>query len=71
LKIFSIIFASGFIGGLLQGIIGAGSGNAMFAALIYIGLNPKVAAGTSGFQIFFIGAASLIQGYADGLLTPV
>jgi uncharacterized membrane protein YfcA len=63
------IFVGGFLGGLVQGIIGAGSGTMMLGALIYSGLDPKVAAATSGFQIFFIGASSLIQAYANSLIT--
>jgi uncharacterized membrane protein YfcA len=43
----------------------------MVTALLIIGLDPKVAAGTSGFQLFFIGASSLIQAYVDGSITPV
>ena len=38
-------------------------------ALIHSGIDPRVATATSGFQLFFIGASSLIQAYANGILT--
>lgn len=62
---FSIIAVGGFIGGFLQGIIGLGSGNTMVSALLVVGIDPKVTSATSGYQIVFIGASSLIEALAN------
>lgn len=63
---FAIIAGGGFFGGFLQGIIGLGSGNMMIASLLYVGIDARVVGATSGYQIVFIGMASLIQALADG-----
>lgn len=62
---FIIIVLGGFIGGFLQGIIGLGSGNTMVAAMLVVGVDASVTAATSGYQIFFVGMASLVQALAQ------
>lgn len=62
---FIIIVLGGFIGGFLQGIIGLGSGNTMVAAMLVVGVDATVTAATSGYQIFFIGMASLVEALAQ------
>lgn len=57
---FGIVLMGGFIGGFLQGIIGDGSGSAMVAAMLLVGAEPDVTSATSGYQIVFVGAASMI-----------
>jgi hypothetical protein len=66
---YMILVCGGFIGGLLQGIIGVGSGNMMVWAMLVIGIDPKVTTATSGYQIVFVGAASLIEAIANQLIT--
>jgi hypothetical protein len=68
-KIICIIAAGGIVGGLLQGIIGLGSGHCMVGSLLYLGLNPKVASATSGYMIVFIGLSSLIEAMANNEIT--
>lgn len=62
---FAIIAGGGFVGGLLQGVIGLGSGNMMIAALLHVGIDARVTGATSGYQIVFIGMASLIEALAN------
>lgn len=68
-KNFGLITGGGFIGGFLQGIIGVGSGNCMVAAMLTVGIDPKVTSATSGYQIVFIGLSSLIEALAFNELT--
>jgi uncharacterized membrane protein YfcA len=66
---FAIIASGGFVGGVLQGVIGLGSGNMMIAALLYVGLDARVTGATSGYQIVFIGMASLIEAISNSELS--
>ena len=63
LKEFSLIALGGFSAGMIQGILGVGSGTFIMAIFLTFNLNPRVASATSGFQVFFIGSASFIEGF--------
>ena len=52
------------LGGFATGLLGAGCGHLMIIFMGLIGVPTKVASATSGFQIVFIGAASLITALA-------
>lgn len=62
-KIFGLIGLGGFTAGLVQGILGVGSGTFIMGVFLTFNLNPRVASATSGYQIFFIGAASFTEGF--------
>ena len=61
---FSYLVIGGITGGFLSGLIGLGAGNMMIIFMGLVGVNIKVASATSGYQILFIGSASLIQAVA-------
>jgi uncharacterized membrane protein YfcA len=50
----------GFGAGFTQGVLGVGSGTVVMAALLSFPINPRSASATSGYQILFIGFASLV-----------
>ena len=51
--------AGGFFAGLIQGVLGVGSGTCIMATLLHLSINSTSASATSGYQILFIGLASL------------
>jgi uncharacterized membrane protein YfcA len=60
-KNFMIVSSAGFFAGILQGILGVGSGTFIMGVFVTLNLHPLVAAATSGYQILFIGFATFIQ----------
>ena len=65
-KKFIMIALGGFSAGLVQGILGVGSGTFIMGVLLAYDLDTRVASATSGYQIFFIGAASFIETFING-----
>ena len=61
-----MICLGGLGAGLIQGILGVGSGTFIMGVLLGYNLDPRVASATSGYQIFFIGAASFIETFING-----
>jgi uncharacterized membrane protein YfcA len=57
--------ASAYLGGFVNGLLGSGVGSVIVMGLLYGGVPAKVASATSGYQIVFTGAASLIQAFAN------
>ena len=57
-KVFLMISIGGLMAGLVQGILGVGSGTFIMLVLLSYNIDPRVASATSGYQIFFIGSAS-------------
>lgn len=56
-----IIYTAGFFAGLIQGILGVGSGTFIMGVFMVLNFHPRVAAATSSFQILFIGLAAFTQ----------
>jgi uncharacterized membrane protein YfcA len=56
----------GFAAGFVQGCLGIGSGIFIMAVTMSLPITPAAASATSGYQILFIGAASLTQGFING-----
>lgn len=56
----------GFFAGFVQGGLGIGSGIFIMAVTMSLPITPASASATSGYQILFIGAASLVQGFING-----
>lgn len=56
----------GFAAGFVQGCLGIGSGTFIMAVTMSLPIIPAAASAVSGYQILFIGAASLVQGYING-----
>ena len=54
----------GLLGGFSSGLIGVGSGHIMILFMSFIKVQTKVASATSGYQILFVGASSLIEAVA-------
>ena len=61
---FIFLILGGVLGGFSSGLIGLGAGNIMIIFMGLVGVQIKVASATSGYQILFIGSASLIQAVA-------
>ena len=61
-----MVALGGTSAGLVQGILGVGSGTFIMGVLLAYDLDPRVASATSGYQIFFIGAASFIETFING-----
>jgi uncharacterized membrane protein YfcA len=59
-KNFGLICLGGYFAGLVQGILGVGSGTFIMGVFVILDLHPQVAAATSGYQILFIGIAAFI-----------
>ena len=57
----SILIGGSLLAGLCQGVMGIGSGYVIILCMLHIGVTPQVTAASSGFIIFFVGLASLIQ----------
>lgn len=62
-KLFRAIGLGAFSAGMVQGILGVGSGTVIMGVFLALNLNPRVASATSGYQVFFIGAASFVEGF--------
>lgn len=58
-KEFKLIVLGGFLAGIVQGILGVGSGSCIMAVLLMTPINTTSASATSGYQILFIGLAAL------------
>jgi len=61
-----LIVAAGLIAGLVQGVLGVGSGSCIMAFLLMTPINTQAASATSGYQVLFIGLAALVQGFING-----
>lgn len=59
-KNFRYVCLGGYFAGFIQGILGVGSGTVIMGTMIALELHPKVAAATSGYQIFFIGMSAFV-----------
>lgn len=59
------------MGGTAQGILGMGSGNCIMIVLYSFSINPRVVSATSGYQILFTGAGSLLAYYINGRVKVV
>lgn len=64
-KKFIMVSLGGLCAGLVQGILGVGSGTFIMGVLLAYNLDTRVASATSGYQIFFIGAASFIESFIN------
>ena len=64
-----MICAGGLLSGFSSGLIGAGCGHIMILFMSAVGVQGRVASATSGYQVLFIGATSLIQAVAQQALT--
>ncbi len=62
------IVLGGFMAGLVQGLVGLGSCFIVIFVLIQYKVLPQVASAVSGYIIFFVGWASLIQALVVGSL---
>jgi uncharacterized membrane protein YfcA len=63
---FLFILVAGSLAGLVQGILGLGSGSCMMSFLLTKPINASAASATAGYQVLFIGLAALIQGFING-----
>lgn len=70
-KNYILLSLGGLLGGFSSGLLGLGCGHIMILFMGIIGVQPKVASATSGYQILFIGSASLIQAVVQQSLTWV
>ena len=68
-KTFFMMALGGFSAGMVQGILGVGSGTFTMAIFLSYNLDPRVASATSGYQIFFIGAGSFIETFINGRIS--
>lgn len=66
LPVYGKIAAGGIVAGLLQGIIGMGSGHMISLVLLSMNFRPEVTSGTAGYIIFFVGSASMIESFILG-----
>lgn len=53
------VCAGGFAAGTIQGLLGMGCGTCIMMVLLSFPMVSTSASATSGYQIFFTGAASL------------
>lgn len=67
-KVFLTIVLGGLIAGLVQGLVGLGSGFVVIFVMLKKGVIPQVASTVSGYIIFFVGSASLLQALVVGSL---
>ena len=70
-KNYILLSLGGLLAGFSSGLIGLGCGHIMILFMGLIGVQGKVASATSGYQILFIGSASLIQALVQHSLTWV
>lgn len=66
---FVMISLGGLCAGLVQGILGVGSGTFIMGVLLSFNLDTRVASATSGYQIFFIGAASFLETFINNAIS--
>lgn len=67
-KVFGTMVLGGFLAGLVQGLVGLGSGFIVIFYLLRNGVIPQVASAVSGYIILFVGSASLLQALVIGSL---
>jgi uncharacterized membrane protein YfcA len=60
----------GGLAGYLGGLLGVGGGNFIVPVLTWLGYDPKVAAGTTGFVVVFASAAGFLGHVSLGGLDP-
>lgn len=60
------ISAGAFAAGSIQGLLGMGCGTCIMIVLLTFPIASNSASATSGYQILFTGAASLIEYYING-----
>jgi len=60
------MLAAGLLAGLVQGILGVGSGSTMMTFLLKTQINASSASATTGYQVLFIGLAALFEGFING-----
>ncbi len=63
---FGFILVAGLLAGLVQGILGLGSGSCMMTFLLSTPINAISASATTGYQVLFIGLSALIEGFING-----
>lgn len=63
---FFFILTAGLLSGLVQGILGLGSGSCMMSFLLTKPINATSASATTGYQVLFIGLAALMEGFING-----
>ena len=68
-KTFLMIALGGLSAGFIQGILGVGSGTFIMLVLLSYNIDPRSASATSGYQIFFIGAASFVEAFVTGSIS--
>lgn len=59
-KNFGKVLAGAVMAGLLQGVLGMGSGHMISLALLSLGFLPEVVSGTSGFLVAYTTMATLV-----------
>lgn len=60
-KNFAIVLGGAVMAGLLQGLLGMGSGHMISFALLSLDFLPEVASGTSGFLVAYTTLATLVE----------
>lgn len=55
------LFVGAIVAGVLQGVLGMGSGHMLSYILLSLGFIPEVVSGTSGFLVMYTTLATLIQ----------
>jgi uncharacterized membrane protein YfcA len=66
LSVYSKIALGGIVAGILQGVIGLGSGHMISLVLLSLNFRPEVTSGTTGYIVFFVGSASMIESFILG-----
>ncbi|CAD8077334.1 unnamed protein product [Paramecium primaurelia] len=62
---FILIYVSGFLAGLISGLLALGAGLLMVPVLLQLGLHPRIATATSAFNYFFIGLTNVVKLITD------
>lgn len=65
-KEFNFFLIAGMLAGLVQGILGLGSGSTMMIFFFMTPINTSSASATTGYQVLFIGLSALIEGFING-----
>ena len=63
---FVFFLVAGLLAGLVQGILGLGSGSCMMTFLLTKPTNATSASATTGYQVLFIGLSALLEGFING-----
>lgn len=63
---FGLICFGGYFAGIVQGILGVGSGTFIMGVFVALDLHPQVAAATSSYQILFIGVSAFVESFVTG-----